>query len=968
MVKKLLILLIAMLALVPARAQYYQTGGDPSGARWNRLSGEHFDVIYPREIDSLAREFLYAFERDRSADLAGLRIQSERVPMILHPYDMNSNGLVVWAPKRTELMTTPPFKALYPMDWETQLSVHEGRHLGQMAHYTTGIYRVLMVLTGEQGISLGVGFYPSKTLLEGDAVLNETDLTGAGRGRDPEFLKFFRAAFLEKDFRKYDNWRYGSYRLYTPNKYAFGYLIGSTMRDNSGNYHVTGDIMEEQVRSWWRFFSVSHRSYQRGSGLTSRKNWRLAVSRFTETWSWEYKMRAPYTPLTQFIPERPRLYTEFDNPLPLASGLYTTMSGIQDEMHLVRIDTLGGIHRRHAFSSNTSSLVPDGDGALFSEIVPDPRWEHRNWSVIRRYDARKNRIETLTHKTRFVNPVPTADGDAILAIDYRVTGGSDVVILDREGRLLDRIAAPAGAQALNAARLGGTLYVSGITHEGAAIYRYGEDGWQPVLGPRKKAIRDLQAAGDSLLYFVSDLDGLSNVYTFNPAEGEASLTQITTVTVSAAHPYLDSTGTLYFANYDARGYRPVSADAASLDHKQNVTIWDYDEPVAERNALQAEDHLIPASEEELERLRSSIDSLESEPYSKFLHGVHIHSWFPFYANVRGFMNDLGRFNLDTWYQFIAPGATLVSQNNLGTAVATLGYSWHREQGQGYHAAHLNVSYSGLYPVIETSVDFNDRPRLHTTYYINGNGTRKLVKEKSLNALTASALVYVPLNLSKGGWNRALTPQLRYILTNDLSTYVLDDRELQLNTTHALRAGVSYYSHLSQPTARLKPRLGFGVSAIGEVSLVKQYIAHEMEAVNAYAYLPGFFKIDNFKLTYNYQHQNGFSLSRDNLVKMPRGYDSKNYFLHNYHGFSVDYAVPINTNGISGGWFFYVKRFQLIPFADYGFQTNEHFFSFGGTFMINTYLFRIGTELKLGVQYARTLEGRNQFRFVLSSGL
>ena len=53
------------------------------------------------------------------------------MPIILHPYQMNSNGMVVWAPRRLELYTTPMADPLYARDWVTQLAVHEGRHIGQ---------------------------------------------------------------------------------------------------------------------------------------------------------------------------------------------------------------------------------------------------------------------------------------------------------------------------------------------------------------------------------------------------------------------------------------------------------------------------------------------------------------------------------------------------------------------------------------------------------------------------------------------------------------------------------------------------------------------------------------------------------------------------------------------------------------------------------------------------------------------
>ena len=273
-----------------ATAQYYSTGSAPTTVRWNQIKGDHFTVIYPREIDSLAREYLYNFERTRETTLAGLHIDPPRMPLILQPYNMQSNGNVSWAPRRIELYTTPMAHPLYALDWETQLAVHEGRHVGQFTHYTRGALFPFQILAGEQGFALA---FPSTTQMEGDAVQHETDVTGAGRGRDPEFMKYYRAAFLNGDFRSYDRWRYGSYRDFTPNKYVFGYLINSTMRNHSGNYFTTGDLLEEKVHSWWRVFSQSHRSYIKASGQTVRKNWREAISNYTSGWRWDYQLRAP---------------------------------------------------------------------------------------------------------------------------------------------------------------------------------------------------------------------------------------------------------------------------------------------------------------------------------------------------------------------------------------------------------------------------------------------------------------------------------------------------------------------------------------------------------------------------------------------------------------------------------------------------------------------------------------------------
>ena len=979
---------VLLLAVLPASAQYVLTGSAPASTRWSQIKGEHFDVIFPAELDSLARVYLYTFEKTRTATLTGLKTDTPHMPIILHPYQMNSNGMVAWAPRRLELYTTPMGSPLYASDWETMLAVHEGRHVGQMAHYTHSIYRVLNLLAGEQGSAVGMGFDPNRVLFEGDAVQNETDLTGAGRGRDPEFLKFFRASFLVGDFRSWPAWRYGSYRYYTPGKYQLGYLQVSAMRGNSGNYFSTGDILSMQVDEWWRLFSGKNHAYIRATGLTGRKNWRSAVARYTEIWRWEYQLRAPYTPATPLLAEREPVYTNISNPVRLGDDVYATMNGMQFERRLVRIDSLGQRHYKRPLAGNTSALVADGDHSLlFSEIVPDPRWEQRSWSVIRRYDAEKNRFETLTHHTRLINPVPSAGRDSILAVEYPVSGGSRVVVLDRDGRLLDRIDAPENGQITHVVQLRDDLYATVMTHEGIGIFRF-DGAWRRVVDPQLRMIRDLRTDGDRLL-FISDLDGLSNLYTFDPDRND--LDRISSVPVGAATPSLDDHGTLYYADYDHLGYQPVSIALKEMARKKAFFHLPYINRFADSNAEQAAGHVVPRTAAEDSLLRLQIDSLESRRYSKVLHSLHIHSWAPFYANVDRLMNDLGGFDLSSfsnWYEYVAPGATLISQNNLGTLVSVLGYSYH----QHHHGAHAYFSYSGLYPKFDLAVDFNNRSQTHSEFLYNPDeGLTVQTDTMARPGFNLNAAVSLPLNFSRGGWITTLTPKVNYVLTNDSFRLLepVSERDIDTRYTQAFIASVRFDTRLARPEARLTPRLGFGFQLSGQTRLGPRIENSTAYGFNAWTYLPGFGHEDGFKLSYGrqYQPRDSYKFTADyNLVKMPFGFSKE--VLVDYHRATLEYALPIYAGDIDGGFFFYLKRIILIPYVDYACDVRhpgapndparpaafafdpKHYFSYGSALLVNTRLFRIGRDFQLGIRYSkRDLPGDwGRIRFIMSTGL
>ncbi|MCF0173346.1 MAG: hypothetical protein HUJ91_06425, partial [Bacteroidales bacterium] len=102
----LLVIFLTLLS-VAGYSQYYTVGSDPWRVRWNIMRSENFRVIYPRPLDSLARVYLYEFEKARPLDQMGMKISMAEMPLVLHPYTIQSNATVAWAPRRVDIFTTP---------------------------------------------------------------------------------------------------------------------------------------------------------------------------------------------------------------------------------------------------------------------------------------------------------------------------------------------------------------------------------------------------------------------------------------------------------------------------------------------------------------------------------------------------------------------------------------------------------------------------------------------------------------------------------------------------------------------------------------------------------------------------------------------------------------------------------------------------------------------------------------------
>lgn len=140
----ILLLCLALLSPATLCAQFYLGGTDRGSLRWRSMDTQHYRIIYPRGRDSLARVYGAELESWRtavgkSAGYEPCQFQGKRkMPVLLHNEHAVSNGSVVWAPSRMELYTTPDPANPIPMPWETNLAIHEQRHVAQMQTGLTG--------------------------------------------------------------------------------------------------------------------------------------------------------------------------------------------------------------------------------------------------------------------------------------------------------------------------------------------------------------------------------------------------------------------------------------------------------------------------------------------------------------------------------------------------------------------------------------------------------------------------------------------------------------------------------------------------------------------------------------------------------------------------------------------------------------------------------------------------------------
>lgn len=977
MKKAILSVIAAFVALTAAQAQFYIAGDDPGSLKWNYIRTPNYKVIYPVGTDSLARAYARALETNRtrvalSAGYLPGETYWRTTPVVLHTHTAHANGSVGWAPMRMDLYTLPEAYNPETLPWVQELCIHENRHVAQMQFAADGILRPFTYIFGEAATGLFSGMFPNYWMLEGDAVAAETGLSKFGRGRSADFMAYYATAFDKEDFRNWEKWRWGSWRRYAPNHYALGYMTVAGARYLYGDPLFTKDYLKlsshkpfkmKKVRAW----------FEEHSGKKMDAAFKDIMDSFKETWNKEAQLRGPFMPLS-LTQDAPKWYTSYKNLATGADGsIYAVKNSFVKASELIRIDSDKTETKVKNFSSQTSPLAFDGGRLWFTETIEDKRWTLAGESNLRVLDD--GGFRTLTHGHRYYNPALGPDG-LISVTEYPFNGGSAIVLLDRNGKQINRIPAPDGVQIVESAWLGDQLFISNINEDGFGILCLGSDGaMEPVLANGPEKINHLKN-WKGALYFISDRNGVEEVYRLS--KDRKSLERLTNTKYGVTDYAFSDDDALWFA---ARRYEGNLL--CRTENPQNIVS-----PLVQYHSYAVADTL--SAQEKRLAAEAGIDLdaqwngeiSEPKKYNKLLNAIRIHSWVPLSISY----DNVSSISVDETYERLYLGATVLFQNTLGTlsGLTSFGHKF-VTGGKDRNIFHLNLTYTGLYPVIEATVDIGERDAVQ---YQRRRYEATDVAVERLQAsyidqpyIEADVKAYVPLNFSSGGWLKGLIPQIRYVATNDRYNKGAAIFELQKDhgdfinpdsfigyrkdknvLMHSLYASLRGY--IMRPTAhsQVYPSLGIGaeVGWHGRVSLTSLYSPSVYAYM--YGYLPGFAPQQGLRLTALGQYQ--FSALRfENTVKtQPRGFeDGVSMYSDKQLRLTADYAIPFSLGDISAfSPLFYIKNFILTPHVDYTIlgsgkvrKSSENLYSIGADFTVkvaNLLWFPFDSEVGISYNY------------------
>ncbi|MGD0755519.1 MAG: hypothetical protein ABR927_10710 [Bacteroidales bacterium] len=919
-----------------AFSQYYETGQDPASLKWNQIKTGRFTVIYPEKYGTGG--MLYAKEMDEAfSKLMSLFPEKKfTLPVVIHNYSIQSNGYVSWAPRRMELFPTPDQNGL-PLAPEKQLAVHELTHVLQMESLNQGFSKVMSVFLGEQFTGIVASLLPT-WFLEGDAVFAESALTESGRGRTPSFQKQLKALVVDnKKTYNYDKILNGSFKDFVPDYYEYGYQM------------VTWALAKNDPQIWNKVLKFTgaqpftlnpvNLSLTRSSGLRKKTLWEQTYDSLKAIWTKDVSRNNPvdneavnpdkhgkyidyYCPVFAGTDSIIAIKTSFS--LPAAFMLINPAQKTEKRIHVP------GLLYPLFISYAKGKLV-------WVETITDPRWENREFSVIRVLDIKTGIITKLTRKSRYLAASVSPDGNKIVAVENTVNNINSLVLIDvKTGFVLESVLTPGNVYLQHPQWSEDGKKVTFIfladAGEGIMSFKLASQEWETLLEPARNDLQSSFLRNDSL-FFVSSLSGTDNVYLLTPDKKTERVTRSRFGTIDVS----PDGNKLLFGDYTSLGNNICSAPVLSVrggpgnnESSSSFLINRFDiKPPADTN-------------------KSNI-VYTPEPYRKWQHLFRFHSWMPFYT-------DIEQLNIDPVN--IRPGVTIMTQNTLSTLISTLGYEYSADKR---NLIHSQVTWQGWYPVFESQLDYGTLPQISKL-------GENIANPSNINpGINFTNTLSLPLQFSSGSFSQFVQPsvsadyQNQYIYIKEKDSY---DYGQTIVTTRL------YFTNYYQPAiCDIYPRWAQVIDFNYRYAPFGRTIYGSDIALKTAFYFPGILPNNGIRIRFETEKQNPAEFLYGNFSDFPRGYG--NIISTKINFLSADYVMPLVYPDFNLASFVYLKRIRTGLFYDYAsgpgnsffqnsanglvpfYQNNQNisFKSFGFELLADFYVLRIPYMISAGVQSA-----------------
>ena len=867
-----------------AFSQYFSSGQDPFSTKWKMIKTENFKIIFPEKFKDQAQFVGNTLEFTKNKISGSLNIKPDKTTIILHNQLVTSNAFASLAPKRMEFFTCPP-QDIGSQDWLEQLIIHEYRHISQFKKVRQGFTKFLSYVFGQQGNIAVFGLFVPMWFIEGDAVCTETVLSKSGRGRVPQFSMPLRTQILERGKFPYEKATLGSFKDFIPNYYVLGYNLVAQSRKMCGMSLWNSAL--NTVGKYPFIITPFSKGIKKNTGLTKQKLYNITIDELEDGWELQSK-KENYSFYDVISSDNERWYTNYKLGVFIDEDhILAEKTGVDDINRFVVFDNTGEEKKIFTPGNTFHEMLSYSDNKIcWAEKTYDPRWQNRNYSIIKIYDLNTKKTKKLTRRSRYFAPSFSPDGKYISTVEVSENNNYSLLLLDpKDGSVLKKFKTDDNSFIITPSWSDDSRKIVFITMnkngKSIVILDLNSSSIKIIL-PFNYTEISTPVFYKSYILFTGAYSGIDNIFALDTSTRKifrvtSARYGATDVAVSPDKKFL------IFSNYTSNGYQIVKATIDTNQWEPLENIEDYSLKLYKD--ISKEENWVLNTDSIPEK------NYEIKNYSRIKNLFNFHSWAPISIDVD-----------NTGFK---PGVSLMSQNELSTTFTTLGYEYDINEECGKY--YVDFTYKGCYPVFDLHFDHGKRWDVFTDSL--DNKTDYSWRETNVRFGT-----YLPLNFSSGKYFRWIQPGIFF------SRKFRDmDKSSPVEFINANINTIDYSLYFSN-TLKTSPKDMF--PQWGQVFYFRfsntlfSETKSNILGIAGNFYFPSLFKHHGTKLYWAYQKKKQGDYTFSNIVNYPRG------FVHlandELYSFAVNYKFPLFYPDASIGQLIYFKRIKLNLFYDQAF--------------------------------------------------
>ncbi|MCQ2607953.1 MAG: hypothetical protein MJ197_04625 [Bacteroidales bacterium] len=926
MYKHIGLLFLSLLFSLGVQAQYYSYGTEPTHVQWKQIKTDHFQVIYPKGFDSVAQVFTKKLTYVYDLCSQGLQHQPKRISVILHNQTNISNGSVTWCPKQMDVYTIPS-QNQHSQEWFENLAIHEFRHVVQMDKMNQGLTHILSFLLGEDAVGLLSGIYLPRWLLEGDAVCTETALSLSGRGRQADFFAPYRAQLYEKGAYSYSKAYFGSYKDFVPDYYLMGYILLSNTRKNYGQ-GLESQIINNASINPLQLLPVQNAVMQK-TGHSKRDLYSSIFEEQANEWKLKHdrEIQTPY----DTIRKAGNVFTSYVSGNLCDSVFYYERKGLNTISQLICLKNgKENVIRNVGFKPSEERIHSNGRSLVWQEIHYSVRWEMKQSSTIYIYDIAKHKTHTIRTKRHLFSPAISPSNERIVAAEIAENGRYYLSFFEKNSKeCVKQIPSPNNDAILQPSwnENGSKVIFIGLNSVGKRIMEFDvQDGTFEEILPYSVDDYGSPLYWKEYVLYTSSYSGVDNIYAYNKTSQQTS--RITVADFGSKFPSVTDS-TLVYSNYTANGYELATVHL-------NPKFW-HPLSVVKKENYNLATMMTNQSGGPVDFSKMDIADFPTKHYSKLLHAINIHSWMPAYMNYNGSeVEDHGN------------GVQVLSQNHLGTTIASVGYKWSKTDG--YRKAFAHLVYRGLLPVFELDYELGNQDFVTIDDYTKDSVTANYAM------YDFSGRMYVPFNFSSNSFYRSVVPQIQVGFQNfekqEVTPAIYYGNFKRVMSANYVFYALTVSNMRKQSMQELYARWGQKIS-IGyeKVPFEATEDFSDYAFAEASLYFPGFMRNHSFRLYGGYEWNK--SMEKGNFsrqISIPRGYLDGIAMKKEMLSLQANYSFPLFYPDMELGDVWYLKRIRCNLFADWArTKSANEYSSFGTEILTDSHFFNLVVPVNLGIR-------------------